>query len=246
MGPGLIALLAMALAGCAFPQAARRSSDRLKEGWDVESQGLGVLVSGPTATLRAAGELALYSVVPPEPGAEEPRVKWFRFYDGPMRPADQVAILCHLDRATHIATIRRLSDPVAVPARHKPWHYPECIEAPPGEYELAVSYYSRTTVADGLSATTQTSESTTMSTVRWLAEPGAVYVLAAVVGKPAPAPGSGPGYRVRRRTRELWDTHFKLEISHWKAAIVKLPDRAHLDRPIEAHREAWRNHEALH
>jgi hypothetical protein len=238
-----MAVLAAVLAGCALPDAARRSSDRFKEGWDVDSQGLGVLVTGPTATLWAAGELALYSVVPPEPTSAEPQVKWFRFYEGPMRSAGQVAILCHLDRATHIATIRRRQDPVPVEARHQPWHYPECIEALSGDYELTVSYYSRNTVEDGLSATTRTSESTTLSTTRWRAEPGAVYVLAAVVGKPAPAPGSGPGYRVRRRTRELWETQFKLEISHWKAAIVKLPDRAQLDRPIEAHREAWRHYE---
>ena len=53
-------------------------------------------------------------------------------------------------------------------------------------------------------------------------------------------------YNPRRRTKELWDTEFKLEVSHWKAAIVKLPARAQLDSPIKAHREAWRQYEDKH
>jgi hypothetical protein len=177
------------------------------------------------------------------PPSEEPPVKWFRFYEGEMRPASEVAILCHLDSSTHISSIRRVDDPVAVEARYEPWHYPACIEATPGEFEIAVSYYSRKTVSQGLSATTTTAESTTDSTTRWHAEPGAVYVLAAVVGRPAPAPGKGPTYKQRWRTKELWDTEFKLEVSHWKAAIVKLPGSAALDAPIRTHREAWRAHE---
>ncbi len=180
------------LLACSLPEAARRSSQTWKEGWDVDANGLGVLVTGPGATLRAAGGLALYSVVPPDDPDEEPRVKWFRFYDGPMRSAEQVAILCHLDRATHIATIRRLDDPVPRQARYQDWHYPAGIEALAGEYEITVSYYSRKTVEAGLSATTTTSESTTDSTSRWIAESGAVYVLGAVVVEPGVAPGSGP------------------------------------------------------
>ena len=246
LASGLAVLLGAALLlACSLPQAARRSSQTWQEGWDVDANGFGVLVTGPGATLRAAGGLALYSVVPPDDPDEEPRVKWFRFYDGPMRSAEQVAILCHLDRATHIATIRRLDDPVPRQARYQDWHYPACIEALAGEYEITVSYYSRKTVEAGLSATTTTSESTTDSTSRWIAESGAVYVLGAVVGEPAVAPGSGPSYKPRRRSKELWDTRFKLEVSHWKAAIVKLPPSAQLDLPIQAHREIWRKHERL-
>jgi hypothetical protein len=246
LAPGLAVLLSAALLlACSLPGAARRSSDTLKEGWDVDAKGLGVLVTGPGATLLAAGGLAFYSVVPTEDPAVEPPVKWFRFYDGPMKSAEQVAILCHLDRATHVATIRRLDDPVPTPARYQEWHYPACIEALAGEYELTVSYYSRQTVEAGLSATTTTSESTTDSTTRWIAESGSVYVLGAVVGEPAVAPGSGPTYKLRRRSKELWDTRFKLEVSHWKAAIVKLPPSAQLDLPIQGHREVWRKHESV-
>ncbi|MBW2542489.1 MAG: hypothetical protein JRF15_10395, partial [Deltaproteobacteria bacterium] len=172
--------------------------------------------------------------------------KPFRFYDGPMRPQEEVAILCHLDRATHVSSIRRIEDPVAVEARYEAWHYPACIEAPPGEYEIKVSYYSRRTVDQGLSATTTTAESTTDSTTQWYAMSGAVYVLAAAIGKAAPAPGKGPTYQPRRRTKELWDTTFKLEVSHWKATIVKLPETAQVALPISAHREAWRRHESRH
>jgi hypothetical protein len=161
-----------------------------------------------------------------------------------MRPEQEVAILCHLDSATHISSIRRIDDPVAVEARYAPWHYPACVEAMAGDFEITVSYYSRKTVAQGLSATTTTAESTTDSTTQWHAEPGALYVLAAVVGKPTQAPGKGPSYKQRWRTKELWDTEFKLEVSHWKAAIVKLPKTAQLDVPIRVHREAWREHES--
>ncbi len=246
LAPGFAVLFsAVLLLACTLPGAARRSSDTLKEGWDVDANGLGVLVTGPGATLLAAGGLAFYSVVPTDDPGIEPSIKWFRFYEGPMKSATDVAILCHLDRATHVATIRRLEDLVPRAARYQEWHYPACIEAVAGEYELTVSYYARKTIDAGLSATTTTSESTTNSTTRWVAENGAVYVLGAVVGKPAAAPGSGPTYKLRRRSKELWDTRFKLEVSHWKAAIVKLPPSVQLDLPIQAHREVWRKHESV-
>ncbi len=241
--PALAGLLVAGLTACALPEAARLSSETLKKGWDFDANGLRVLYTGPSATVMAAGDLALYSMRPARPSAAEPVVKWFRFYDGPMRPEEEVAILCHLDSATHISSIRRVEDPVAVEARYEAWHYPACIEATPGEYQVTVSYYSRKTVAQELLATTTTSESTTDSTTRWSASPGAVYVLAAVIGRPAVAPGQGPGYRPRRKTKELWDMRFKLEVSHWKATIVQLPKTAQLDLPIKAHREAWRRHE---
>jgi hypothetical protein len=239
----LALVFAAAVAACALPDAARRSSATLRKGWNFEANGLRVLYTGPGATVMAAGDLALYSMRPARASSAEPAVKWFRFYDGPMRPEAEVAILCHLDRATHVSSIRRMADPVAVDARYEPWHYPACIEVAPGEYEITVSYYSRKTVEQDLLATTTTSESTTDSTTQWTAKPGAVYVLAAVIGKPAQAPGKGPSYKPRRRTKELWDTSFMLEVSHWKAAIVQLPETAQLDLPIKAHREAWRRHE---
>jgi len=240
----LALVLAAAVTACALPDAARRSSATLKQGWDFEANGLRVLYTGPGAVFMAAGDLALYSMRPGSVSSAEPDVKWFRFYDGPMRPEEEVAILCHLDRATHISSIRRSDDPVAVAARYEPWHYPACIEATPGEYEITVSYYSRKTVEQDLSATTTTAESTTDSTTQWNAKAGAVYVLAAVIGKPAPAPGRGPTYKPRRRSKELWDTSFTLEVSHWKAAIVQLPETAQLELPIKAQREIWRQHEA--
>jgi hypothetical protein len=236
-------LLVAGATACALPDAARRSSETLKRGWDFEANGLRVFYTGPSATVMAAGGLAFYSMRPARSSSAEPKVKWFRFYDGPMRPEEEVAILCHLDRATHISSIRRIADPVAVEARYEPWHYPACIEATPGEYEITVSYYSRKTVEQDLSATTTTSESTTDSTTQWTAKPGAVYVLAAVIGKSAVAPGKGPSYKPRRRTKELWDTSFMLRVSHWKATIVQLPETAQLDVPIKAHRENWRRHE---
>ncbi len=242
--PALALVLLAGLTACALSDAARRSSETLKKGWDFDANGLRVLYTGPGATVRAAGDLALYSMRPARFSSKEPEVKWFRFYDGPMRHEEEVAILCHLDSATHISSIRRITDPVAVEARYEPWHYPACIEATPGEYEITVSYYSRKTVEREMLATTTTSESTTDSTTQWNAEPGAVYVLAAVIGKPALAPGEGPSYKPRRRTKELWDTSFSLEVSHWKAAIVQLPKTAQLDVPIRAHRETWRRHES--
>jgi hypothetical protein len=239
----LAVVFAAGVTACALPDAARKSSDTLKKGWDFEVEGLRVLYMGPGATVMAAGDLALYSMRSARTSSGEPEVKWFRFYDGPMRPEGEVAILCHLDSATHISSIRRIADPVAAKARYEPWHYPACIEATPGEYEITVSYYLRKTVERDLAATTTTSESTTDSTTQWNASPGAVYVLAAVIGKPALAPGQGPSYKPRRRTKELWEMSFSLEVSHWKATIVQLPETTQLDFPIKAHREAWRRHE---
>ncbi len=168
----VVALVAGATA-CALPNAARRSSETLKKGWDFDANGLRVLYRGPSATVMAAGDLALYSMRPVRSSAAEPVVKWFRFYDGPMRPEEEVAILCHLDSATHLSSIRRIEDPLAVEARYEAWHYPACIEATPGEYQVTVSYYLRKTVEQELLATTTTSESTTDSTTQWSASPGA-------------------------------------------------------------------------
>ena len=96
--------------------------------------------------------MAAYSVVPPRGPVREPEVKWFHFYESPMRAADEIAILCHLDPATHIVTIRDVAHPIASDARHELWHYPECIEVLGGEYELTVGYYSRNTVEKALKA----------------------------------------------------------------------------------------------
>jgi hypothetical protein len=241
----LVTLLALvaALSACAFPSAARRSGQRLKEGWDLPEQGLGIVWTGPTSMLLAAGDLARYSWRESNPAKREPNIQWFRFYEGPMRPLDEVAILCHLERTTHIATIRSLENPMASEARYEPWHYPECIEVVSGNYELTVSYYSRETVEEGLSATTRTTESTVPSTTQWIADSGEIYVMTPVLGKPSPAPGDGPSYSVRPRTAALWDSAFKLEVRHWKAAIVRVAARGDLGLPVEDHREQWRLHE---
>ena len=123
----LFALMVVGLfaAGCALPDAVRRSSELLRRGWDVDSNGAKVMLTGPLSTLHAAAELAAYSVVPPRGPVGEPEVKWFHFYESPMRATDEIAILCHLDPATHIVTIRDVAHPIAVDARHELWHYPE-------------------------------------------------------------------------------------------------------------------------
>jgi hypothetical protein len=230
-------------ASCALPDAARRSSERLRRGWDIDSNGAKVMLTGPASTLLAAAELAAYSVIRPEGPALEPEVKWFRLYESPMRAPEDIAILCHLDAATHIVTIRDVGQPIAVQARHELWHYPECIEVLGGEYELTVGYYSRNTVEKSLKAKTTTTESTRHSTTHWEAEPGSVYVLAALIGKPVRAPGEAPAYRVRPRTRELWSYEYKLEVSHWKAAIVQLGPEDQLLKRIAVNRDQWRRHE---
>jgi hypothetical protein len=238
-----LAAAAQLVLGCTLPQAARRSSERLKRGWSVDAHGAHILWTGPASTLVAAGELAVYSVVSPDGPELEPQVKWFRHYDAPMRSVEDVAILCHLDRSTHIATIRPVRDPIPAEARHEAWHFPECIETLEGQYELTVGYYSRKTVNENLQARTTTTESTKLSTTHWDARAGQIYLLAAVVGKPVRAPGDAPQYRVRPRTRELWNYDYKLEVSHWKAAIVELGSRDALQGAIVAHRDSWRRHE---
>ncbi|MGE4609638.1 MAG: hypothetical protein AAEJ52_23120 [Myxococcota bacterium] len=237
IGVGLLA------ASCALSDAARRSSERLKRGWDIDSNGVKVMMTGPVSTLQAAVELTVYSVVRPDGPALEPNVKWFHLYESPMRSVDEIAILCHIEPATHIVTIRKMDQPIAVEARHELWHYPECIEVLGGEYELTVGYYSRNTVEKDLKAKTTTTESTKHSTTRWEAEPGSVYLLAAVIGKPVRAPGEAPAYRVRPRTKELWSYEYKLEVSHWKAAIVELAPDDQLLQRIAANRDQWQRHE---
>jgi hypothetical protein len=230
-------------ASCALPDAARRSSELLRRGWDIDSNGAKVMLTGPVSTLRAAVELAAYSVVRPDGPQLEPQVKWFHLYERPMRGTDEIAILCHLDPATHIVTIRDVHEPIAVQARHEQWHYPECIEVLEGDYELTVGYYSRNTVEKALKAKTTTTESTKHSTTRWQAEPGSVYLLAAVIGKPVRAPGEAPAYRVRPRSKDLWTYEYKLEVSHWKAAIVQLGSDDRLLQNIVSNRDQWRRHE---
>jgi len=238
-----IVVVGLLAVSCALPDAARRSSVLLKRGWDIDSNGAKVMLTGPVSTLQAATELVVYSVIRPKGPAHEPEIKWFHFYEKPMRPAAEIAILCHLDPATHIVTIRDVGQPIAVQARHEQWHYPQCIEVLGGEYELTVGYYSRKTVEKSLKAKTTTTESTKHSTAHWAAEPGSVYLLAAVIGKPVRAPGEAPAYRVRPRSKELWTYEYKLAVSHWKAAIVQLGPHDQLLQNIAANREQWRRHE---
>ncbi len=239
----MIVVFSLLAASCALPDAARRSSELLKRGWDIDSNGAKVMLTGPVSTLQAAAEIAVYSVVRHDGPPREPEVKWFHFYDRPMRAAEEIAILCHLNSATHIVTIRGVGQPFAVPARHEQWHFPECIEVLGGEYELTVGYYSRETVEKSLKAKTITTESTKLSTAHWEAEPGSVYVLAAVIGKPVRAPGEAPAYRVRPRSKDLWTYEYKLEVSHWKAAIVRLGPDDRLLQNIAVNRDQWRRHE---
>jgi len=72
-------VLAAATTACALPEAARRSSETLKQGWDFEANGLRTLYKGPGATLMAAGDLAFYSMRSPQASSAEPAVKWFHF-----------------------------------------------------------------------------------------------------------------------------------------------------------------------
>ena len=242
-----VVLCGLLATACALPEAARRSSEPVQERLERRGEGPGrgrhgsgghrarrrrdrgsVRCSGP-ADRRGSRESSGSATTMARCGRSP---KW---------------------RSCVISTARRTlprSDRSTARSRTRPatrnWHYPQCIEALAGEYELSVSYYSRKTVAEDLTAKTTTTESTKLSTTRWGAEPGSVYLLAAVIGRPVRAPGERPSYRVRPRTRELWTYDYKLEVSHWKAAIVRLGSDDQSRSQIVSPRDSWRRHESSH
>jgi hypothetical protein len=225
----------------------------MQRGWDHETWGTYVVLTGPAMSLLAVGDFAVHAFIPLHydgyflADRGEPEQKWFRFYTGPMQPIEKVAILCNHERATTVTTIRTRNQERATYARHQKWHYPQCIEVLPGTYQLKVEFYSRETFRRDFSVATYSTESTSPALVTWEAAVGGVYELSAVMGDVTPAPGMAySGTTLKRLTRtatNLGTSEFTLDEGHWLAIVEKVPSIAAIDAPVTEHREAWKRYE---
>ena len=240
-GVVLALALSVGLSGCYVSSAAQRSRRIVADGFDVESRGAWVAFTGPGSLLVAGGTML---VGPFFLGPSEPRIKWFRSYPGKMLPVEQVAILCHGDRATWIHAMRPMGSDLWTRARHEKWHFPRCIEVLPGSYELEVHYFLRDSEDDVERAVTRQAESTQPSSARWEAEAGGLYRLTARVGDPVPSQGPVPRRHIPR-SRSLGTTWWDLQESEWTVWIERLPSWEAWDEPVREHRQAWMDYEAV-
>jgi len=247
------ALLCLALAGCFAPSAARRSAHLISEAWDTDRHGALVAVTGPGTMILAIPDFLLHSLIPINydgsffKAAQEPPQKWFRFYDGPIQPVSEVAILCSRERATTVTTIRSENHERSTYARHQKWHYPQCIEVLPGSYELTVDFYSRETFRRDMTTATYSTESTSPATLTWEPQAGKAYELWAQLGDVSPAPGASyQGTTIKRLTRShtnLGASEFTLDEGHWVAVVEEVPSLDYFPERVLEQREAWRRYE---
>lgn len=241
----LLALLSLqALVGCYASAAARRSGKLVRAGFDLDHYGPWVIVSGPGSLLVAGGNLLLGSLIPFGSGVDprEPEAKWFRAYPGSMRPEGEVALLCHRERATWITGIRPADGGSWQAARYEKWHFPVCLEALPGRYELEVHYFWRETEKEEEDSVSRQAESTEPSTLTWAAEAGQLYLLSAEFGDPGPAQGTPPQRHIPR-SRDLGTTWWGLEESDWYASISRISDLDAIEGPVLDQRRDWLEYE---
>jgi hypothetical protein len=250
---GSVVLLCAVLVGCFAPSAARRSGRMIANGWDHDRYGGYVVLTGPAMSLLAIPDFAVHALIPIHYDGyflvdrKEPGQKWFRFYNGPIQPIEEVAILCSRERSTTVSTIRSDQHERATFARHQKWHYPQCIEVLPGSYELKVDFYSRETFRRDLSVATYSTESTAPASITWTPAAGEFYELWAQLGDVTPTPGTGyKGTTIKRLTRShtnLGASEFTLDEGHWLAIVEKVPSIEFFPSPVLEHREAWRRYE---
>lgn len=228
------------LAGCYTASAMRRSKRIVRAGFDFNERGPWILVSGPGSLLVAGGNLLLGSVLPFSSGVDprEPEAQWFHAYAGEMRPASEVAVLCHRERATWVTGIRPAGTGEWQAARHEKWHFPVCLEVLPGRYDLEVHYFAREHEDDREQSVSRQAESTHPSVVSWDAEAGHLYLLDAQLGAPRPAQ-SRPPQRHIPRSRALGTTWWDLEESEWTARIEEVGTWDSIEGPIYEQRRDW-------
>jgi hypothetical protein len=236
-----LAVSAMVLGGCYTASAMRQSERIVRAGFDFDEHGPWVLIFGPGAVVLAAGNLALGSLVPLHGEAVDPRepeAKWFHAYEGEMRPPQEVAILCHRERATWVTGIRTLGSDAWTSARNEKWHFPVCIEALPGRYELEVHYFARETDDDREQSVSRQAESTSPTFEMWEAEAGRVYLLSAQLGEPEPTENTPPQRHIPR-SRALGTSWWELEESDWQVQIESVAAWEELSGPVVEQRRAW-------
>lgn len=236
----LACLVAASLAGCYAKSAARRSDRIVQAGFDFDAHGPWVMVTAPGSLLLAGGNLALGSVVRLGRGVDprEPEGKWFAAYGGDMRPGEEVGILCHRERATWITGIRPASGGAWRKARDEKWHFPVCVEALPGRYELEVHYFARQHDDERDQSVSLQAESTEPSFVVWEARAGGVDLLGVRVGVRQPAQGRAPQRHIPR-SRALGTTWWELEESDWVAFVEPAADWSNLDGAVRDQRAEW-------
>ncbi len=244
---GLLLLAALlALPGCYASAASRQSKRMVESGFDVDDFGPWVFVSGPASLLLAGGNMVLGSMIPMREGVHplEPDTKWFHAYGGKMKPVSEVAILCHRQRATWVTGIRRTAGEEWQNARAEKWHFPVCIEALPGRYEVEVHYFSRETEKDDQESVSRQAESTEPSVAFWEADAGQVYLLSVEFGDPEPARNAPPQRHIPR-SRDIGTTWWGLEESDWYVRVDRVADVASVEGQMLEHRKAWQRYEAI-
>lgn len=228
------------LAGCYTQRATRAARKTLESGVDFDTHGPWVLVTAPGSVLVAGGQLAVGSVVPLGRGVDprEPEFKWYHAYPGAMRPGEEVGILCHADQGTWVTGIRPASGGAWRTARDEKWHFPVCIEALPGRYEIEVNYFQREHEDDREESVSRQVESTEPTYAVWEARAGQVDRLEVRLGAPEPAQGQPPQRHIPR-SRALGTTWWELQESDWFVQVVPGGPWGSQEGPIVEQRAAW-------
>ena len=236
----LLLVSTLASSACYTTSATRRSERIVAGGTDFDVLGPWVLVTGPLSVVVAGATWAVNSVVPISGGVDprEPSTKWFAGYAGPLREASQVGFLCHRDSATWVTGIRSSGDAAWQSAREERWHFPVCLEVPPGRYELEVHYFARQHDDDRELSVSHQAESTEPSIIVWESVGGQVDTLAAEISSPLPSTNLPPQRHIPR-SRALGTTWWELEESQWFARIDRQGRWDELGPPVTEQRAAW-------
>lgn len=248
LGRLLCILWASSLLACYASTAARQSKRLLRAGFDLEERGPWVVVSAPGSVLLAGGNMIVGSMIPMSKiDPREPEAQWFHLYPGQMLPVEEVAVVCHEQRSTWISGIRPVPPPGQqggwLDARLEKWHFPDCIEALPGSYDLQVHYFFRETGDDADRSVTRQAESIRPSTVRWNAQPGQVYRLSVEIGRSEPANGLPPQRHIPR-SRSLGTTWWDLEESDFSIRIEHVAAWDGIEGSIHEQRRNWARYES--
>lgn len=225
-----------------YTRAAWQRSQRIVErGFDFDKRGPWILFSAPGSLLVAGGNLVVGPLIPTPIDPREPGQSWFHAYPGPLREPAQVAILCHREPGTWISRLRPIGGEWRA-ARFETWHFPACIEAPAGDYELQVEFFLRRSDEDRDGALTQQSESTQASFVAWSARAGGVDWLVPVLGAREPSQ-TLPPLRHVPGSRALGTQWWELEESEWSARIEPAGRWEGMDAELRDQRERWSRYE---
>jgi hypothetical protein len=232
--------LVVSLTGCYAKRATRAANKTLERGFDFDSHGPWIVVTAPGSLLLAGGQIAVGSVIPFGKGVDprEPEIKWYHAYAGEMRPGDEVGILCHGDLATWVTGIRPASGGAWRMARHEKWHFPACLEALPGRYEIEVNYFERDHEDDREESVSRQAESTEPTYAIWEARAGQVDRLEVQIGAREPAQGQPPQRHIPR-SRALGTTWWELKESEWFVRVVPEGEWQTQEGPLVEQRAAW-------